>query len=414
MLLLFTTFGEILRTLWAHKLRSFLTMFGIAWGVGSLLLLVGLGEGFRSGNKRSFDEIGQDVMFVFPGRTPTVRGSQQSGRWYRLTYKDYLDLKKAPHIRAASPVLQRDDIRSVSEYSSGNGTVMGVEPQLNGIRYLPIKQGRWLNVMDEAERRNVVVIGPEIVRTLFPGRPVIGSTILLNGHRFEVIGYLATVGRGDNIGENSRLYIPYSTMTLYFPWRWGNDRNALSYINYQPRVRAEHEIAHSEMRQIIARNHGFDPNDDDSFEEWDSVKSAEMVAKIFDAMDMFLGFVGLVTLTLGAIGVINIMLISVTERTREIGLRKAVGATYRSILFHFFLEGALLTLVSGTIGILAASGLTYLLKGMPSPAGFDPPRIVPASAAVALFSLSAAGIISGLYPARRAATLQPVEALRHE
>ena len=195
---------------------------------------------------------------------------------------------------------------------------------------------------------------------------------------------------------------------------WGHDRNALSYINYQPRIRAEHEIAHAETRQIIARNHGFDPNDDDSFEEWDSVKSAEMVAKIFDAMDMFLGFVGLVTLTLGAIGVINIMLISVTERTREIGLRKAVGATYRSILFHFFLEGALLTLVSGTIGILAASGLTYLLRGMPSPTGFDPPRIVPASAAVALFSLSAAGIISGLYPARRAATLQPVEALRHE
>jgi putative ABC transport system permease protein len=243
---------------------------------------------------------------------------------------------------------------------------------------------------------------------------VVGNTILLNGRRFEVVGMLATIGRGDNISQNSRLYVPYSTMALHFPMKWGNDRSALSFVNYQPRVRAEHEIAHQEMREILARNHGFDPKDDDSFEEWDSVKSAEMVAKIFDAMDMFLGFVGLVTLTLGAIGVVNIMLIAVTERTREIGLRKAVGATNRSILLQFFLEGAFLTLVSGALGIAAASLLTYFLQGMPAPMGFDPPRIVPASAAIAMISLSAAGIIAGLYPARRAAMLEPVEALRHE
>jgi putative ABC transport system permease protein len=414
MRLLLDILAEMLRTLWVHKLRSLLTMFGIAWGVGSLLLLVGLGEGFRSGNKRGFDEIGQDVMFVFPGRTPSVKGSQQSGRWYRLTYQDYLDLKRAPHIRAATPVLSRDDIRLVSEYGGGNGGVMGVEPQFNGIRYMPMKQGRWLNAMDEEQRRAVVVIGQEIVRTLFPGRPVVGNTILLNGRRFEVVGMLATIGRGDNISQNSRLYVPYSTMALHFPMKWGNDRSALSFVNYQPRMRAEHEIAHQEMREIIARNHGFDSKDDDSFEEWDSVKSAEMVAKIFDAMDMFLGFVGLVTLTLGAIGVVNIMLIAVTERTREIGLRKAVGATNRSILLQFFLEGAFLTLVSGALGIAAASLLTYFLQGMPAPMGFDPPRIVPASAAIAMISLSAAGIIAGLYPARRAAMLEPVEALRHE
>jgi len=405
---------EIFRTLWAHKLRSFLTMFGIAWGVGSLLLLVGVGEGFRSGNRRNFDELGQDIMFAFPGRTPIVRGKQQSGRWYRLTYQDYIDISRAPHVRSASPVLQRDDIRSVSEYASGNGVVLGVEPQFRGIRYLPMQQGRWLNPMDEAQHRNVAVVGQEIVRTLFPGRPVVGNALLLNGVRFEIIGVLATIGRGDNVGENSRIYIPYSTMAMHFPLKWANNRGALSFINYQPQIRSEHELARQEVRNIIARNHGFDPSDDDSFEEWDSIRSAEMVGKIFDAMNMFLGFVGLVTLGLGAVGVINIMLISVTERTREIGLRKALGATNRSILLQFFMEGTLLTVFSGAIGIAGAALLMSLLSGLPAPRGFDPPRIVLSSAVVALVSLTLAGIAAGLYPARKAAMLTPVEALRQE
>lgn len=406
--------GQIFRTLWAHKLRSFLTMFGIAWGVGSLLLLVGVGEGFRSGNKRGFDELGQDVMFVFPGRAPSVRGSQQSGRWYPVTYRDYLEIVRAPHIRAASPVLQRDDIRSVSDYSNGNGSVLGVEPQFRGIRYLPIQSGRWMNVMDDSQRRNVAVVGTEVVRTLFPGRPPVGNTLLLNGLRFEVIGTLGTIGRGDNIGENSRIYIPYSVMSTNFPKLGRYAYDSLSYVNYQPGVRAEHEMAQQEVRKIIARNHVFDPSDEDSFEEWDSVKSAEMVDKIFDAMDMFLGFVGLVTLALGGIGVINIMLISVTERTREIGLRKALGATNRSILFQFFMEGTLLTFASGVIGVLGAAAVTSALSGVRLGNGFDPPKIVMSSAVLAVCSLCVAGVTAGLYPARRAAKLAPVEALRQE
>ena len=411
---LFDIFGQIARTLWAHKLRSFLTMFGIAWGVASLLLLVGVGEGFRSGNKRGFAEIGQDVMFVFPGRTPIVRGSQQSGRWYKLTYQDYVDLSRAPHVRAASPVVAREDIRLVSEYGSGSGVTLGSEPQIAGIRFLPLKQGRWLNPTDEAQVRNVAVIGTEIVRTLYPGRPVIGGALLLNGVRFEVIGTLSQIGRGDNVQQNSQIFIPYSTMRKYFPLKWANHHDALSYINYQPRIRQEHEFAQREMREIIAHNHGFDPSDEDSFEEWDSIRSAEMVGKIFDAMNAFLGFVGLVTLALGAIGVINIMLISVTERTREIGLRKAMGATNRSVLLQFFFEGALLTLTSGLVGLGAAFGLTFALSGLQPPMNFDPPKIVPISAVLTILSLSVSGVVAGLYPARRAALLTPVEALRHE
>ncbi len=408
-------FSQTLRTLWAHKLRSFLTMFGIAWGIGSLLLLVGLGEGFRSGNKREMAEFGQDIMFVFPGRAPVVQGSLRSARNYLLTYQDYLDVRyTAPYVREASPVLVRDDVRAVSEFASANGQITGVAPQFNRIRFLPLKQGRWLNDLDEQQKRNVIVLGEEMTRNLFPGRPSIGATILLNGIRFEVIGSVQRVGRGDNNSTNMRGYIPYQVMNMYFPLKGAQQRGAISFINYQPRTQAEHLLAVQEVRKVIARNHGFDYRDDNAFEMWDTIQQSEMVGGIFDAMNVFLGGVGIVTLALGAIGVINIMLVSVSERTHEIGLRKAVGATNRSILFQFFLEGILLTLVSGLIGMGLATALMAALGTVQGPEGFDPPKLVPMTAALAIGSLTLAGLAAGLYPARKAALLQPVEALRQE
>lgn len=411
----FDILAQIFRTLWAHKLRSFLTMFGIAWGVGSLLLLVGLGEGFRSGNKRQMAEFGKDIMFIFPGRAPVVQGNMTSARTYLLTYKDYLDIRKeAQHVRNASPVLARPDVRAVSEFASANGQITGVEPQFNQIRYLPLKQGRWMNAEDEAQRRNVIVLGDEMTKNLFPGRPAVGAPVVLNGVRFEVIGTVQRVGRGDNNSTNMRAYIPYQVMNMYFPLKGENEKNAISFINYQPRIPAEHLVAVDEVRKIVARNHSFDYRDDDAFETWDTIKESQMIGTIFDAMNMFLGGVGLVTLALGAIGVINIMLVSVSERTREIGLRKALGATNRSILFQFFVEGVLLTFVSGLIGMGFAGGLMTLLGNVNGPQGFDPPRLVPMTAILAIGSLTLAGVAAGLYPARKAAMLQPVEALRQE
>jgi putative ABC transport system permease protein len=413
---IFDIFGQTLKTLWAHKLRSFLTMFGIAWGVGSLLLLVGLGEGFRSGNRKQFDSIGENVLFIWSGRAPVVQGSFTALRQYYLTTRDSEDvLLECPSVGGATPVISRSDIRAVSDYFQAGGQINGVRPDFSRIRYVPINDGRWLNEMDEQQTRRVIVLGDETRRTLFSGRPSIGSTILLNGMRFEVIGTLQRIGHGDNNTQNLKNYIPFSTMHEYFPpLNAGIDTNVISQINYQPRSRALHETAKQEVHKIIARNHGFDPRNPDSFDEWDTVKTVDQIGKIFDAMNMFLGSVGLVTLALGAIGIINIMLVAVADRTREIGLRKAVGATNSNIMFQFFVEGAFLTMLSGGFGIAGAAGLMAALSKVSLGDGFDPPKLVASTAALAVISLGVAGVAAGLYPARRAALLEPVEALRKE
>ena len=406
---------QSLATLWAHKLRSFLTMFGIAWGVGSLLLLVGLGEGFRSGQVRQLATLGQDIMFIFPGRIPAVAGSSQSGQTYHFTYDDYLAVKnEARTLRAISPVINREDIRAVSDYGSTNGQVFGVVPEYNQIRNVPLQTGRWFNDEDNNDHRRVAIVGWELLKNVFPGRPAVGNTILLNEVRFDVIAVLAKVGQDGNNGTNARIFIPVGTMRDLFPLKQENAENAISFINYRPLNKAEHLQSKEEVHQIIARRHNFDPKLDDAFEDWDTIENSQRVDKIFDAMDYFLGVVGLVTLGLGAIGIVNIMLVSVAERTREIGLRKALGATHRNILTQFFVEGAFLTAFSGGIGLAISIAFVTLLAQLPAPEGFDTPRIVPLSAIAAIASLTIAGISAGLYPARKAALLPPVEALRQE
>ena len=355
-------------------------------------------------------------MFIWSGRAPALNGSFTGLRQYYLTYRDYLDImREAPSVRLAAPVISRSDVRAVSDYFNSSGQLLGVPADFAHIRYLPIADGRWLNELDDAQKRAVVVLGDEARRTLFLGRRAVGNTILLNGIRFQIIGTVARIGHGDNNTLNLRIFVPYRTMRNYFPpLNVGEVQDAISYINYQPKSRDLHETARLEVHKIIGRNHGFDYLNQDSFDEWDTVRTVDQIGKIFDAMNVFLGSVGLVTLALGAIGIINIMLVAVADRTREIGLRKALGATNRGIMFQFFVEGALLTLLSGGIGIGGAAALMATLGTLPSPPGFDTPKLVPMTAALALGSLSFAGIVAGLYPARKAAALQPVEALRKE
>ena len=383
--------------------------------LGVPVKLVGLGEGFRSGNRKQFNTIGENVLFIFSGRAPAVEGSFTGMRPYFLTYKDYEDIKaEAPSVKEAVPVISRGDIRAVSDYYTTSGSLVGVTSQYNAIRFMPIAEGRWFNDLDIQQKRQVTILGDEANRMLFQGRAAVGQTILLGGMRFQIIGTLQRIGRGDNNMFNLRLFVPFTTMAQNFPVKGVDKPDLISMINYQPRTRELHEQARLEVHKIIARNHGFDYHSPDAFDEWDTIRTIDQVGKIFDAMNMFLGSVGLVTLALGAIGIINIMLVAVADRTREIGLRKAIGATNRSIMFQFFVEGAFLTLMSGGLGMAGAAALMAALGTLPSPPGWDTPKLVPSTAALAIGALAIAGVSAGLYPARQAAQLQPVEALRKE
>ena len=415
---LFEIFVQVFQAIWANKLRSFLTMFGIAWGVASLLLLVGLGEGFRSGNKRGLAELGTDVIMIFGGTVPALPDQHQGMVPYKLTLSDEASVRAgAPHVRNVTAVINRGDLKEASEFSSAGGPILGVETNFPEIRHLPITQGRFLNEDDVKQHRLVVVLGQKNNLLLFPGRPSLGSFITLNGYRFQVIGVAARIGRGNDDGDNQKLYIPLTTMMELFPVTGENvPRDAVSSLQYQPLTPDQNEQAKVEVHAIVGQHHGFDPSLKDAFEEWDSIKSNRMVGVIFTAMDIFLGGVGAVTLMLGAVGIVNIMLVTVSERTKEIGLRKALGATNHSIMTQFFLEGLLLTGVSGIVGIGAAAGLMVLLGSAMNgnQTGFDPPQLVPWSAALAFGSLTLCGVVAGIYPARKAAMLEPVEALRKE
>ncbi len=411
-------FAQVFQSIAANKLRSFLTMFGIAWGVASLLLLIGLGEGFRSGQRRGLSELGTDFIMMFGGTVPALPNQHTGMRPYKLTLGDADAIRaQVPHVRNTTALINRGDLKEVSEFSSAGGPVMGVQVNFPEIRHLPIVQGRFLNEDDLAQHRQVVILGQKNNQLLFPGRPSLGAFITLNGYRFQVIGVAAKIGRGNNSNDNQKVYIPLSTMMDLFAIKGENiPRDSISSIQYQPLTPDQNETAKAEVHRIIGQRHGFDPNLKDAFDEWDTIKSQRTVGVIFTAMDVFLGGVGVVTLALGAVGIINIMLVTVTERTREIGLRKALGATNRSILIQFFLEGLLLTGLSGLIGIVGAAALMLGLGAMlgNNQMGFDPPRLVPWSAAMAMGTLTLCGIVAGLYPASRAAMLQPVEALRKE
>lgn len=411
------TLGQVLRAILANKLRTFLTMFGIAWGVGSLLVLVGLGEGFRSGQHKQLASFGNDLVMMWNGTIPALANQHTGMRPYQLTPGDEEAIRALPEVRDVTGFLSRSDLYQVSAYANTSGQVLGVEPNYTKIRFVPMAEGRFISAEDVAARQRVVVLGSKSGKLLFGGRPMIGETITINDVAFTVVGRVGQISRGNNDSDNQKLYIPRSIMIELFAMKGENvARDALSSIQYQPARQGDATAAVVAVHRVVGARHNFDPSLKDAFEEWDTIKSEKMVGAIFSAMDVFLGGVGLVTLALGAVGIVNIMLVSVTERTREIGLMKALGATRRSIMAQFFWEGLLLTGISGVVGIVASAVFMGLLQAvltgkMP---GWDPPRLVPWSAALALGSLCVSGIVAGLYPASKAAALDPIEALRRE
>jgi putative ABC transport system permease protein len=411
------TLGQVFRAILANKLRSFLTMFGIAWGVGSLLVLVGLGEGFRSGQRRNLAKLGNDVVMMWDSTIPALPNQHTGMRPYQLTLGDEAALRALPQLRTVTAILSRNDLYQVSAWSNTSGQVLGVEPNYAAVRFVPLAEGRFFDAADLAEKRRVVVLGSKNATLLFPGRPLLGETININDISFTVVGRVQSISRGNNDSDNQKLYMPLSTMQELFAMKGENiARDALSSLQYQPATRNDSSAAVPAVHRVIGQRHGFDPALKDAFDEFDSIEEGKIIGKIFDAMDVFLGGVGIVTLGLGAVGIINIMLVSVTERTREIGVLKAIGATKSSILAQFFWEGLLLTGVSGVVGIVVSAGfmsvLQNLLTGkMP---GWDPPRLVPWSAGLALGALVISGVVAGLYPASKAANMDPIEALRRE
>jgi putative ABC transport system permease protein len=411
------TLGQVFRAILANKMRSFLTMFGIAWGVGSLLVLVGLGEGFRSGQHKQLADLGNDVVMVFNGTIPALANQHTGMRPYELTLGDEDAMRRLPELRAVTNELTRNDLYEVSQWSNTSSHVMGTETNYTVVRFIPIAQGRFLNDTDLADRRRVAVLGSKVATLLFPGRPFLGETITINDISFTIIGAVQPIGHGNNEYDNQKVYIPITTMQQLFAMKGENiPRDALTSIQYQPTTKGEATAAKVAVHRVIAERHGFDPSLKDAFDELDTIEQERMIGAIFSAMDLFLGGVGIVTLGLGAVGIINIMLVSVSERTREIGVLKAIGATKRSILTQFFWEGLLLTGISGLIGILVSAGFMSLLQQvltgkMP---GWDPPQLVPWSAALALGSLVLCGVAAGLYPASKAAAMDPIEALRRE
>jgi putative ABC transport system permease protein len=411
------TLGQVFRAIMANKLRSFLTMFGIAWGVGSLLVLVGLGEGFRSGQHRQLASFGNDVVMMWDGTVPALANQHTGMRPYQLTPGDEAAIRALPQVRAVTGMLNRNDLYEVSAYSNTSAQVMGVEPNFADLRFVPLVEGRFISDDDLVNRRRVVVLGSKSATLLFPGRPMIGETITINDIAFVVVGRVGAINHGNNDSDNQKLYIPLTAMLQMFAMKGDNvAQDALTSIQYQPATKNDSTAAVAAVHRVIGERHGFDPALKDAFNEWDTIQSSKMVGAIFTAMDVFLGGVGIVTLGLGAVGIINIMLVSVTERTREIGVLKAIGATKRSIMAQFFWEGLLLTGISGLIGIGVSAGFMAVLQAfltgkMP---GFDPPRLVPWSAALAMGTLVLCGVAAGLYPASKAAQLDPIEALRRE
>jgi putative ABC transport system permease protein len=411
------TLGQVFRAIMANKTRSFLTMFGIAWGVGSLLVLVGLGEGFRSGQHKQLSTFGNDLVMMWNGTIPALANQHTGMRPYQFTLGDEEAMRKLPELRAVTALLSRYDLYEVSAWANTSSGVIGVEPNYSTVRFVPIAEGRFIDDQDIISRRRVVVLGSKSAQILFPGRPMLGETITINDVRFTVIGRVQPISHGNNDSDNQKNYIPLSIMQELFAMKGENiTRGALTSIQYQPAVKGDAVAAVAAVHRVIGERHNFDPALKDAFNEWDTIEEEKMIGAIFSAMDVFLGGVGIVTLGLGAVGIINIMLVSVTERTREIGVLKAIGATKRSILWQFFWEGLLLTGISGLIGIVLSELLMWILQilftgKMP---GWDPPRLVPWSAALALGSLVLCGVAAGLYPASKAAAMDPIEALRRE
>jgi putative ABC transport system permease protein len=392
-------------------------MFGIAWGVVSIVLMTAAGEGLRVGQAKQAETLGRDVMIVFHGRSSLQVGGQRAGRQVRWIDSDVPAVQDEAHdCRYVIPELEQNDVRSHTNYNAAAFLVTGSLPPFSYIRSLDAGEGRFYNWDDEHEGRRVAFLGSDAKKQLFGSRPAVGQLVYLNDTPYTVIGVMAKKKQDSSYDgwDVNKIFIPFTTMRRDFPDKPPGTPFTFDQMLVMPKSVEQHENCKTQIRRALGRLHNFDPNDKEACPIWDTVQEAKAFKTMTDGMKYFLGAVGVVTLFLGGLGVMNVMLVAVRERTREIGVRKALGAPAGSILKQFFLEALLIALISGGAGLVIAFGMCALVNLIPMPDFFAGLLPTWQTGAVAVLLLGMIAVVSALYPARRAASIDPIEALRYE
>jgi putative ABC transport system permease protein len=398
-----------------NRRRTALTMLGMAWGIATVVMLLAYGDGFGRAIANIFAAFGTKMMIVVPGRSTMQAGGQKAGEQLRITLDDVDMLaSNIPQITHITPSSSKD---ATVQYENRTYTlnVIGEYPITYNIRAMSLDQGRFYNAQDQMQRARVAVIGPEVKEKLFSGRNAIGERIRVNGISFEVIGiYSNKMQEGDN-NINRLIFVPFTTMgdvkdTHYLDSIW---------FNYETN---EFESLEQTVRYVMAAQHKFNPADRRALIIFNLMVQLHQFEVITLGLKILLTFIGTITLGIGGVGLMNIMLVSVTQRTREIGVEKALGARRRHIFLQFLAEALTISAAGGVLGIILAYGVAlsvgrltlYSAMAKHAEAGDIRLMINPSTLIVAVVILSAVGLVSGMVPAIRASRLDPIEALRYE